>query len=493
MFPRRFLALRISFCACFSFLAGRLVWWQGPRAEELAIRACRQRLAIRAEIGKARGDFMDRNGLPLTGRVLSFGPAALRYGPRPLAAHLLGYVNPGDGRGAAGLEAACDDLLAGGPGRVVAAVVDARGRPLHGLGLRLVRLPAGRPSAVRLSLDRRIQERLEEIADRFVPKGAIVVLSPRTGEILGLVSRPGFDPDHPGDYLRREGAPFMNRATSAYAPGSIFKLVVLAAVLEERPDAFWRLYEDEGEIALGGGLSFHCPEGSHGELTLADALAFSCNTTFIRLGLMLGPDRLLAMAERLGFGTQATRDLPGEDPGELPPAGGLTLGDLANLAIGQGPLRATPLQVARLVAAIANGGYLVTARVLLGVEDGLGRFAPFPGPAAPRRVLSAETARLARAMMAGVVRYGTGRAAAIPSGAAGKTGTAQTGRNDARGVPLSHAWFAGFAPVEDPQYVAVVFLEEGGSGGAAAAPVFRAVMEAVFAGAGTGTRPARGT
>ncbi|MGQ9778258.1 MAG: peptidoglycan D,D-transpeptidase FtsI family protein [Bacillota bacterium] len=485
---RRFFLLRLFFCLSFCLLAGRLFWWQGVKAEELTARACRQHLAVLAVLGQSRGGFVDRHGRPLTDRAMGS-----RYGPRPLAVHLIGYVNPGDGRGAAGLEEAYDDLLRQSPGRVMAAIVDARGRPLRGLGLRLLRLPLKGTAAVRLSIDRRLQERIEAIADHRVSRGAVVVLAPRTGEVLAMASRPQFAPESPADYLGREDAPFMNRALAAYPPGSLFKLAVLAAVLEERPAAFWELYEDEGQIAIGSS-SFRCPEGAHGLLTLADALAFSCNTTFIRLGLTLGPERLLGMAERLGFGAPAAVDLPGEEPGELPAAGAVPPAELANLSIGQGRLRVTPLQVARLVAAIANGGYLPKIRTVLGVEDGRGRLKAFPA-SPPRRVLKDETTRLIRAMMAGVVRYGTGRAAALPCGAAGKTGTAQTGRKDKEGRSLTHAWFAGFAPAEDPRYVVVVFLEEGGAGGAAAAPVFREVMEATLEidPLGTGTATAGGT
>ncbi|NLG84036.1 MAG: penicillin-binding protein 2 [Firmicutes bacterium] len=485
---RRFFILHLFFSLSFGILAGRLFWWQWVKADDLAARACRQRLAVLAVLGRPRGEFIDRHGRPITDRMMG-----TRYGPRPLAVHLIGYVNPGDGRGAAGLEEIYDDLLCRGPGRVMAAVVDARREPLRGLGRRLLRLPLTETAAVRLTIDRQLQEKVEAIADRRLQKGAIVVLAAHTGEILAMTSRPCFDPEHPGDYLNRKDAPFLNRALTAYPPGSLFKLTVLAAALEERPAAFWDLYEDEGTVAVGASL-FRCPEGSHGLITLADALAFSCNTTFIHLGLGLGAERLLRMAERLGCGVPATADLAGEDPGDLPAAGNVPPAELANLSIGQGRLRISPLQMARLVAAVANGGYLPTLRTVLGLEDGRGRLKAFPFPP-PRRVLREETTRYIRAMMAGVVRYGTGRAAALPCGVAGKTGTAQTGRRDRDGRSLTHAWFAGFAPVKDPHYVAVVFLEDGGAGGTAAAPVFREVMAATVAldPLGTGTATVDGT
>lgn len=480
---KRILILRALIAVCFIALATRLwrLGWQD--AYEMTLKTCRQRLAVETGTGWSRGDFYDREGLPLTNRLEGGAhgrPSSDRYGERPLAVHLLGYVNPGDGRGASGLEEACDDLLAQGPGRAVATVVDGHQRPIPGLGVRVVRPPSDAPGNVRLTIHRGLQAKVDEIADRTLPKGAIVVMSPWTGEILALASRPAFDPNHPAAGLGAAGAPFINRALAAYQPGSVFKLVVLAAALEEDPEAFWQIYRDPGRLELGM-LRFSCPGQGHGEVTLADALAFSCNTTFIRLGLALGAKKLVRMAERLGFGLPVLQDLSGEHPGELPPAYGQTPGDVANASIGQGGVLATPVQIARLVSAIANGGFLVTGRVMLGMEDSGGRFQPFGESHAPVRVLSQETARRMRDMMAGVVRYGTGRAAAIPAGAGGKTGTAQTGRSDERGRRLNHAWFAGFAPLKRPACVAVVFAEEGGSGAQVAAPIFNQVMAAALA------------
>jgi len=479
-----------------------MVRWQWFYAYPLAVKACRQRLSIEVSLGWPRADFSDRYGRLLTNRdpsvpgaagtgILSAlnGPSAAaatgqrdmdRYSGRPLATHLLGYVNPGDGRGAAGLEEALDDLLVQGPGRALASVMDGRGRPIPGLGLRLLRPPGAEPRAVRLTIDRRLQEEVEAIADRLLRKGAIVVMSPWNGEILAMASRPAFDPNHPEAHLTAADSPFINRAVTAYHPGSIFKLVVLASALENQPESFWRCYHDQGYLEVGS-LSFRCQGPGHGELSLADALAFSCNTTFIQLGLDLGAGRLLATAERLGLGSPALQDLPHEDQGELPAALGLSMGDVANAAIGQRGIIVTPVQVTRLVAAIANGGFLVTGRVILGQEDSRGRLAAQVASAPPVRVIAPETARLMRAMMAGVVRYGTGQAASLPAGVGGKTGTAQTGQESADGRPLCHAWFAGFAPLARPEYVAVVFVEEGDSGGGVAAPIFRRVMQAALA------------
>lgn len=520
---RRILFLRAILLVCLAPLVLQLVRWQWISAYDLASAACRQRLMVTASLGFRRADFCDRYGRLLTGRERTIVPALPagaairrpavpqgspsrffhagarlpvtdRYGENPLAVHLLGYLNPGDGRGAAGLEKACESLLARGGGDVLAEVVDGRRRILRGLGPRLLQLPGGGARAVRLTIDRDLQEKVEAVADRSLDRGAIVIMSPKSGDILAMASRPAFAPSRPELSLRDKGSPFLNRAVAAYHPGSIFKLVVLAAALESSPSTYHRLYYDRGTLDLGT-IRFNCPGPGHGYLSLADALAYSCNTVFIRLGLELGAARLIGMAERLGLGGCALPCLPGENPGELPPKEGRSRGDVANVAIGQQDVFATPLQVARLVSAVANGGLLPAPRLIMGWQDARGRLIPLEKKPRPARVLSQRTARLMRVMMEGVVRYGTGRAASLPCGAGGKTGTAQTGACDERGRPVYHAWFAGYAPADEPEYVAVVFVENGDSGGGVAAPIFRSIMASALGStlAGTGTGDAPGT
>jgi len=501
-------------------LLGQLIRWQYLEAHELTLKAHRQRLSVVVKLGIPRADFLDRNGLPLTDRGIvkqllstsgqkpvdpfSIGrmraayfqnpvcllPVRSRYAGGHMATHLIGYVNPGDGRGVDGLEEAYDEILRRGTVEAIAEIVDGRRRSIPGLGSRFLFLPGNRDENIQLTIGRAMQEKVEKIADARLPKGAILVMQAKTGEILAMTSRPCYDPSRPQVNLAAGGSPFLNRAITAYQPGSIFKLVVLAAALEDQPELFWRIFHDEGRINIGT-HTFRCPGGAHGDLTLADALAFSCNTTFIRIGLMLGAKRLNAMAERLGLGTPVLSCLRAEDAGELPPAIGRSRGDVANTAIGQGDVLVTPLQIGQMVAAIANGGLMPAAYVVKSLPGGGREQTSKMKNAAPIRVLAARTARIMRGMMAGVVDYGTGRAAALPQGAGGKTGTAQTGRVDSGGNPISHAWFAGFAPLANPEYVCVVFVEEGDSGGGIAAPIFKEVMRAILAGTGTGS--AKGT
>lgn len=184
---------------------------------------------------------------------------------------------------------------------------------------------------------------------------------------------------------------------------------------------------------------------------------------------------MLHYADKFGLGQPCNIGLKDESWGSLPASPGLTLGDQANIALGEQDVYATPLQVASLVQTIANDGIRIPPRLTLGYLDTSGRFKKNPAQAG-ERILKAETARVVREMMAAVIAKGTGQAAQIAGGAGGKTGTAQGGVSS---NPKEHAWFAGFAPFVQPRYAVAVFCEQGISGGQTAAPIFREVMAAI--------------
>lgn len=400
-----------------------------------------------------------------------------RYDPGGLACHLIGQARASDNRGVSGVEAACDSFLAA-PGRAgVAAVVDANRRLVAGLGYREDCGGSDNVHGIGLTVDLEVQASVEECIDRAgVRRGAAVVMDCRTGEILAMVSRPRFTPGAAGVSGAAAGA-YLNRALAAYEPGSVFKIAVAAAALESgacRPsDTFY----DPGFAQVGGRVirCYSFEQGGHGVVSLADAMAVSCNTAFVNLGVMVGPGRLIEVASRMGFGRPTGLGLAEEAPGRLPDPSGLTPGDLANVSIGQGDVLATPLQVACATATIASGGVAVPPVVIDRLTDPDGRCLRRFKRRPPVRVLSGRTARELASMFEAVVDTGTGTAAQVVGiGTAGKTGTAQT----PTGQP--HAWFAGYAPREDPWLVVVVFVENGGSGGRAAAPVFRDIVKAVM-------------
>jgi penicillin-binding protein 2 len=244
-----------------------------------------------------------------------------------------------------------------------------------------------------------------------------------------------------------------------------------------------------------GGRPYHnWQDQDRGALTLHEALQFSCNTFFYQLGLKVGPERIAQMAQAFGLGRVTDSGLIGERPGLVPsPAWKREAlkdrwhpGDTVSLSIGQGLITVTPLQVARLMAAVANGGTLWKPRLVDRVVTPDGRLIWEKAPEIQGRVeLAPAVLDFLRDALASVVAAGTGKAAQVPGVAvAGKTGTAQTHefRSDAerKRRDQDHAWFAGFAPLDEPQVVIVVFAERAGLGGQVAAPIAREVLKAVF-------------
>lgn len=328
-------------------------------------------------------------------------------------------------------------------------------------------------------------------------RGAVVALDPRTGAILALVSKPSYDPAVLASHTQAEvtaawealtsdqGEPLTNRALRGdlYPPGSVFKIVTAAAALENGLDPATEIpapveldlpLTDTTLPNFGGAAC--SPTGTQ---TLADALRISCNTAFGQLGLDLGAEVLREQARAFGFSEELSvpmRVTESSFPAD-PDAPQTALS-----AIGQYEVRVTPLQVAMISAAVANDGVLLYPYSVAAVRSADLEVVDRTEPEEMGRAVSAGTADLLTEMMVGVVESGSGRAAQIPGvRVAGKTGTAQTGNErDA------HAWFTAFAPADDPRVAVAVVVENGGSlgseatGGAVAAPIARAVIQAAL-------------
>jgi penicillin-binding protein A len=332
--------------------------------------------------------------------------------------------------------------------------------------------------------------------------GAVVALDPKSGEVLAMVANPTYDPNplaaHDPKAVRAaqkrlvkdRAKPLLSRATQElFPPGSTFKLVTASAALEngmhpdtqfpnppalQLPNSNALLHNFGGEHCLGG-----IPK-----LTIAQALQVSCNVVFAQIGLRLGADKLVAQAQAFGF----DQDIPFEVPfaeGSIPPAESFKDAEsfVATSAIGQQDVRANPLQMALVAAAIANDGVEMVPHLVREIRDADGRIVKTIGPEEFGRPISEKTAVELTDMMVNVVNAGTGIAAQIPGiQVAGKTGTAEDQPN---GNP--DAWFVSFAPAENPRIVVAVVVLNGGSlgseatGGRVAAPIARAVIEAALA------------
>lgn len=405
----------------------------------------------------------------------------------PLYAHVTGYSSFIYGR--TGLERAQNEVLSG-QADVVGSIGDLlSGREQHGDTVVSTIQPAVQAAA------------RQSLGDR---RGAVVALDPSTGAVLALWSSPSYDPNQlsaigegAGETIRATweqfnadpGRPLENRALRGlYAPGSTFKLVTAAAALESglTPES---PFDDPPELDLpqttatignfGGG---RCNGGQ--PLTLAQALAVSCNTTFARLGLDLGAARLVQQAQAFGLGGDLGGQLDGLEPSVIPPPDQLDPPATAQSAIGQRDVRVTPLQMAALTGAIGEGGVLRAPRLVDRIEDFGGETLRSTGVAEVGRPVSQGTAAALTEMMVGVVERGSGTAAAIEGvRVAGKTGTAESG---VEGAPPT-VWFTCFAPAEDPVVAVAVVVEDGGevgneaTGGRVAAPIARGVVQAALA------------
>lgn len=389
-----------------------------------------------------------------------------RYDRTRPVVHVLGYTQENGQRGVCGIEAMCDDILASDEQARVQVVIDGAGRVMQGGAWREV---CGSADSVRTTLDMALQEKVEQVFDRHAAKGAVVVMT-TDGEVLAMVSRPAFSLDRIASDLAREDAPLINRAVTPMAVGSVFKVVTALAGLESgmvRADDTW---EDRGRIEVAG-ITFHGWDDREDYparcLTLTEAMAYSSNSVLIQIGIEIGAKRIVDMAKRLGYGARTIEGMTEEQVGCLPLPDGLYIGEVANLSIGQGTLLATPMQVAKMMATIANGGYAVEVRLIARQM-----------PKERVRIIEENTVEVVKQMLAKAVDDGTGQAAQRTYGqAAGKTGSAETGRITSDGKSICHAWFSGYFPREAPQYVCTVLVEDGGSGGDVAAPIFREIME----------------
>ena len=448
MSGRRVLALYGALLLGFAAVVCRLYWLCSNT--EYAVRAAAQSEAV-LRLPAARGNFYDCDGLPLTGisqrwlalcfpgegsyaRLYPYadadGQARLyrerntsrpflldvvqdvsglgvrcyavprRYAAAPLAEQLIGYLDS-EGHGAAGLEAALDDVLYTGERDTLHCAVTAQGRLQRGSEPILEKADSA-PQGVRLTLSRSIQRAAEGVAAESMATGCILIIDVSSGKVRACVSLPGFDAANVGESLTAPGSPLLNRTFSAYAVGSVFKPVLAAAALEAGEGDFIR--ECPGYDALNGQVYRCAGSVPHGLVGLDGALEKSCNGYFIELGRELGPERVRKMAAALGFGKgQDIADGLRSASGVLPEAETLeNEGQFANFCFGQGKLLATPLQVAGMMNTIAAGGvYHTPLFVECTVDETTGEELMPLAHSSSRWVFAEQTAEKLQKLLAG--------------------------------------------------------------------------------------------
>ncbi len=429
---------------------------------------------VAAQQGRPRGAIVDHaNGL--LARSLETGGGFRRgYADRSLA-QVVGYAS--SRFGLSGVEAAYADALIGRDASNPVALWRARY-----LGQREA---AG---AIVLGIDANVQKAAtDSLAGR---RGGIVALDPRTGAILASVSLPNFDANQIADPSRQDVAwrqvngdperPLLNRVTQGlYPPGSIFKIVTAAAALESGVDPNAKVRVDDPFQAdpSWGDYFVRSASRAHADFSMADAFRLSENIYFAKVGLQVGGARLAEYAKRFGIGSVPKLDLAAAG-GQLSNSGTLDRPTLrAATSFGQGELLVSPLQMALVAAAIANGGVQVAPHYAIEVRDAAGHVVRTVGSGPAAQVIRPETAGSLTQMLVGAVA-GPG---AFASGArisgvsvAGKTGTAE----NAAGAP--HGWFVGFAPAEAPTVVVAVLIENARDGGVEAAPLGARVLSSAL-------------
>jgi cell division protein FtsI (penicillin-binding protein 3) len=398
-----------------------------------------------------------------------------------LAAHVLGFVGL-DEVGLAGIEQFHNERIRGEAGKLLLE------KDAHGHSYESIEDPSRTGQTVVLTIDQMIQYRTEQALAAAVERshaksGTVVVLDPRSGEILALANAPTFDPNDVGSASKQSR--FNGALEIVYEPGSTFKIVAFSAAIEEglvKPED--HIDCQMGSITVAGRVvRDHHPFGS---LSISDALAKSSNVAAIRLGLRVGDDRMHDYMKRYGFGTRTGIELPGETAGILRPVSRWTPSSMGSLAIGQ-EVGVTPLQMASAFGALANGGMRVAPHLVREIRGSDGSMVYSAEPR-QSRVVSSETAKSLRGMLEGVTLNGTAKQAQLNGyTAAGKTGTAQKIDPKTRTYSTTKhiASFVGFAPVENPAVVIIVVLDEPAGayhGGDVAAPVFREIAEQILPG-----------
>ncbi len=404
------------------------------------------------------------------------------YTKKRVAAQVLGFVGTDD-VGLSGIELVQDAILRGAETRHE-TLFDALGHQIFG-GDRGAR--QRNRSTVYLTLDSSMQYVLENAMDDAIARtqaagAAAIIMDPYTGEILGMASRPTFDPNHFADYSPET---WNNKGISMiYEPGSVFKPIVASIGLTEGTITPETLIQDNGSIKIADRVIHNWDGEGRGLIPFYEVIKYSVNTGMVQLGMQLGAERLISYSKKFGFGAPTEIELPGEESGILYDASAMYEPDVATMSIGQG-IAVTPIQILTAICAIANGGELLQPYIVKKIVAPNGDVISEKKPKPVRRVMSGKVAGQLRAMMEKVVDGGGGKNAAIKGyRIAGKTGTAERIAENggyAKGKYISS--FVGFVPADKPRYAMLVMLDtpQGAFyGSQVAAPIFRDTLQQIL-------------
>ncbi len=395
-----------------------------------------------------------------------------------LLSHVLGFTGI-DQQGLLGIEQIYDDMLSGESGRI-RYYADAKGRRLPNESDQLQLPTSGKSVALTIDLDIQmiIERELDQAVATYQPDQALaIVQNPNTGEILAMATRPTYQPDR---YQEVDADVYNHNLPiwSTYEPGSTFKIITLAAAIEEGVvDLTEDHYHDHGSIQVAGQHLRCWKRGGHGDQTFLEVVENSCNPGFVVLGQRLGKERLFQYIDAFGFGEKTGIELNGEATGILFHTSQVGPVELATTAFGQG-VAVTPIQQVSAVSAIVNGGHriqptIIQSHIPVTSTDG-------------KQVISEETSKLVREALESVVSKGTGRGAYVEGyRVGGKTGTAQKVGPDGRYMANNHiVSFIGIAPMQAPEIVVYVAIDNPKNtvqfGGVVAAPIVGRIIDDVL-------------
>lgn len=419
---------------------------------------------------------------------IRFQPEDWRYYPDgEFAAHILGFVGfvEDSKRGRYGIEGYYNDLLAGKEGHL-AIERDATGR-LISMGEKSFQKAIDGDDLI-ITIDRflqfKVEKKIKEAVEKFGAQvGTVIIMNPHTGEIIAMANYPTFNPN---EYSEVEDANvFSNGAVySLYEPGSAFKPVIMSAALDLGLVSPHTTVQDNGSIKVDEFTIRNFDGKANGEVTMTEILEKSINIGMVQIAQKMGRQRVYEYVDNFGFNELSGIDLDTEASTELENYQKWSEADLATVSFGQG-ISATPIQLVTAISAIANGGKLVQPHVVKKIVHAAGEEEVIASKET-RRVISSAVAATTSAMMVSVVENGFGQTAKVPGyKIAGKTGTAQVPNKNGPGYDPSQkiTSFIGFAPMEDPQFVMLVKLNNPGGdvwGASTAAPVFKEIAEEIF-------------
>jgi len=399
-----------------------------------------------------------------------------------LASHVLGFTGI-DSQGLDGVELTFDSYLKGHPGGIVIEY-DARGQEIPYVSHRYV--PPVDGQNIYLTIDVVIQQIVERELDKALRETqaksvSIVVIQPKTGEILALANKPDYNPNNFAEYppiLWRNGA-----ISNAYEPGSTFKIITTSAALGDNVVTPEEKFFDPGEVEVQGRF-IHCwKAGGHGSQTFTQVVQNSCNVGFVNVGLRLGAEAFYRYIQAFGFGRVTGIDLPGEAKGIIINQEKVTPINIATMAMGQS-IAVTPIQLICAAGAIANDGNLLRPQIVREVKEKDGNVIRQFQPDSVGNAINDKTAQTVKGILENVVEEGSGRGASVEGfRIAGKTGTAQKVGSGGYVAGKYVASFVGFAPADDPAFAMLVIIDEPVGpyyGGVIAAPVFNAVAKDIF-------------